>query len=99
MHRQQLRKKAPQPLSPGAIDRPIDRPSGVPISYLKTRIRGSQLLNPARILALIELSRRLHQAYRQAYDKQAAEWLLPQKPQAVSLTGDRLSEYKLAERK
>lgn len=32
----------------------------------------------SRILAFLELSRRLHQAYRFAYDKQAAEWLLPQ---------------------
>mgnify|MGYP003288520115 CR=1 FL=1 len=47
-------------------------------SYLQTRVRASRLLNAVRILALLELSRRLHQAYRQAYDKQAADWLLPQ---------------------
>ena len=46
--------------------------------YLKTRIRASRLQNAARLLAIIELSQRLHQAYEQAYDKEAAEWLLPQ---------------------
>lgn len=56
------------------------RSSGPTRSYLQTRIRGQRLLNAARILALIELSRRLHQAYRYAYDKQAAGWLLPQEP-------------------
>jgi hypothetical protein len=48
-----------------------------PHSYLKTRIRGARLLNAARILALVELTRRLHQACEQAYDKQAADRLLP----------------------
>jgi len=42
-----------------------------------------RLINTARILALIELTRRLHQAYEHAYDKQAAEWLLPQNPGQV----------------
>jgi hypothetical protein len=76
MHPQQLRKKAQQPLSPGSIDRPSSRPT----SYLKTRIRGSRLQNAANILALVELTRRLHQAYAQAYDKQTADRLLPQNP-------------------
>jgi hypothetical protein len=49
-------------------------------SYLKTRIRGSRLVNAARILVLVELTQRLHQAYAQAYDKQAADRLLPQNP-------------------
>lgn len=49
-------------------------------SYLQTRVRVSRLYEAAFILAFIELSRRLHQAYAQAYDKQAAEWLLPQNP-------------------
>jgi|GEM_PF-5389369 len=53
---------------------------GHPTSYLKTRIRGSRLQNAARLLVLVELSRRLHQAYRFAYDKQAADQLLPQDP-------------------
>jgi hypothetical protein len=55
------------------------RSSGPTRSYLKTCIRGSRLQNAARILALIELTRRVHQAYEQAYDKQAADRLLPQK--------------------
>src|SRR5262249_41354101 len=54
------------------------RSSGRSRSYPKTRVRASRLQNAARILAFIELSRRLHQAYRQAYDKQAADRLLPQ---------------------
>jgi len=56
------------------------RSSGPSMSYLQTRIRASRLLNAARILAIIELTHRLHQAYRFAYDKQAADWLLPQNP-------------------
>ncbi|HYW73746.1 MAG TPA: hypothetical protein VE961_22170 [Pyrinomonadaceae bacterium] len=54
------------------------RSSGHARSYLQTRIRASRLQNAARILAFIELSRRLHQAYRQAYDKSASGQLLPQ---------------------
>src|SRR5207244_245656 len=54
------------------------RASGPTTSYLKTRVRASRLYEAAFILAFIELTRRLHQAYEQAYDKQAAEWLLPQ---------------------
>jgi hypothetical protein len=54
--------------------------SGHARSYLQTRVRASRLQNAARLLAFIELSRRLHQAYRQAYDKQAAGQLLPQNP-------------------
>ena len=63
-----------------AIARSVARPRAArpSRSYLQTRIRGQRLLNAARILAFIELSRRLHQAYRQAYDQQAAEWLIPQ---------------------
>src|SRR5215471_3608604 len=56
------------------------RSSGHARSYLQTRIRASRLQNAARILAFIELSRRLHQAYRQAYDKSASGQLLPQNP-------------------
>ncbi len=56
------------------------RPSGPSRSYLKTRVRGSRLLAAAHILAIVELSRRLHQAYAQAYDKQAADSVLPQNP-------------------
>ena len=52
--------------------------SGRSRTYLKTRVRGQRLQNAALILAFIELTQRLHQAYRQAYDKQTAEWLLPQ---------------------
>jgi hypothetical protein len=74
MHRQRLKKKAQQPSS-SSFTRCA---SGHSTSYLKTRIRGSRLLNAARILALVELTRRLHQAYRQAYDKQTSDWLLPQ---------------------
>jgi hypothetical protein len=74
MHPQQLRKKASQPISSRLTDR---APRGSPC-YLKTRIRGSRLLNAARLLVLIELTHRLHQAYRFVYDKQAADWLLPQ---------------------
>ena len=76
MHPQQLRKKASWPIPSCVPDRRSIRSN----SYLKTRIRGSRLRNAARILAVIELTQRLHQAYAQAYDKQAAEWLLPQNP-------------------
>jgi len=55
-----------------------------PHSYLKTRIRGSRLQNVVRILVLIELTQRLRQAYRFAYDKQAADRLLPQNPALVN---------------
>ena len=72
MHPQQLKKK-PRGLSPRA-----HRTAGDPKSYLKIRTRGSRLLNAARFLVLVKLSRRLHQAYAQAYDKQAADKLLPQ---------------------
>ena len=58
------------------------RATGPTRSYLKTRVRASRLLNAARILAIVELTRRLHQAYQHAYDKQAAEWLLPQNTSA-----------------
>jgi len=57
------------------------RASGPTMSYLKTRIRASRLYQAAFILAIVELTRRLHQAYRQAYDKHAADQLLPQNPQ------------------
>ncbi|MGH9970278.1 MAG: hypothetical protein ACREBG_21125 [Pyrinomonadaceae bacterium] len=56
------------------------RSSGPSRSYLQTRVRGSRLYEAARILAIVELSSRLHQAYRQAYDKQASDRLLPQNP-------------------
>ncbi|MCA1601986.1 MAG: hypothetical protein LC776_10220, partial [Acidobacteria bacterium] len=56
------------------------RASGPATSYLQTRVRASRLYEAAFILAIAELTRRLHQAYRQAYDKQAAEQLLPQNP-------------------
>src|SRR6266540_7387488 len=56
------------------------RASGRSRSYLQTRVRASRLYEAAFILAIFELTRRLHQAYEQAYDKQAAEWLLPQEP-------------------
>ena len=76
MHRQQLKKKASRPISSSVTNRlPRD-----PHSYLKTRIRGSRLLNAARLLVLVEITQRLHQAYRYAYDKQAADRLLPQNP-------------------
>lgn len=52
------------------------RASGPTRSYRQTRVRASRVLNAARILALIELTQRLHQAY----DKQAADQLLPQNP-------------------
>src|SRR5258708_32467290 len=54
------------------------RASGPTTSYLKTRVRVSRLYEAAFILAFIELSRRLHQAYEHAYDKQAVGWVLPQ---------------------
>jgi len=54
------------------------RASGPSRNYLKTRVRGQRLYEAAFILAIVELTRRLHQAYPQAYDKQAVEWLLPQ---------------------
>lgn len=50
------------------------------MSYLKTRIRASRLFEAAFILAIVELTRRLHQACEHAYDKQAAGWVLPQNP-------------------
>ncbi|MGH9966661.1 MAG: hypothetical protein ACREBG_02345 [Pyrinomonadaceae bacterium] len=55
------------------------RATGPTRSYLKTRVRASRLYEAAFILVLIELNRRLHQAYQQAYDKHAADRLLPQK--------------------
>ncbi|HEV8367497.1 MAG TPA: hypothetical protein VGQ39_06050 [Pyrinomonadaceae bacterium] len=76
MHPQQLKKKQQPPIS----SRIPDRMSSPSHSYLKTRIRGSRLVNAARILVLVELTQRLHQAYAQAYDKQAADRLLPQNP-------------------
>jgi hypothetical protein len=51
---------------------------GPTLSYLQTRVRASRLYQAAFILAIIELTRRLHQAYEHAYDKQAADWVLPQ---------------------
>ena len=65
-------------MNPAAKEK--SRASAQSRGYLKTRIRGQRLLNVARILALVELTKRLHQTYRFAYDKQAADWLLPQKP-------------------
>lgn len=56
------------------------RAPGPSPSYLKTRIMGSRLFAAAHILAIAELTRRLHQAYQHAYDKQAADRLLPQNP-------------------
>ena len=56
------------------------RASGPTLSYLKTRVRASRLYQAAFILAIAELTRRLHQAYQQAYDKHAVDWVLPQKP-------------------
>lgn len=76
MHPQQLKKKALRPIPLRNPDRISTRSN----SYLKTRIWGSRLQNAARILAIVELTQRLHQAYRQAYDKQTAGWLLPQNP-------------------
>jgi hypothetical protein len=81
MHPQQLKKKASRPLS----SRVIEHLPGRSTSYLKTRIRGSRLQNAARILVLVELTQRLHQAYRFAYDKQASDQLLPQNPESVDL--------------
>jgi hypothetical protein len=60
------------------------RSSGPSRSYPETRVRASRLLAAAHILAIVELSRRLHQACEHAYGKQAAEWLLPQKPSVGS---------------
>ena len=54
------------------------RASGPTLSYPKTRVRASRLSQAAFILAIVELTRRLHQAYGFAYDKQAADWVLPQ---------------------
>ena len=65
------------------------RSSGPSRSYLKTRIRASRLYEAAFILAIVELSRTLHQAYEQAYGKQAAEWLLPQNPTIPKGTPDK----------
>lgn len=61
------------------------RATGPTRSYLQTRVRASRLLAAARILAIIELTRRLHQAYEQAYDQQAADWVLPQNIVTVPL--------------
>jgi len=57
------------------------RATGPTPSYPKTRVRGSRLFEAAFILAIVELTRRLHQACEQAYDQQAADWLLPQNPE------------------
>ena len=76
MHPQQLKKRASRSISSRIPDRISTRPN----SYLKTRIRGSQLQNAARILVLVELTQTLHQAYRFAYDKHASDQLLPQNP-------------------
>ena len=89
MHPQQLKKRAPRPIPSRIPERTSTRSN----SYLKTRIRGSRLQNAARILAFIELSRRLHQAYRQAYDKQAADWLLPQNTTPGTIQDLRKSIY------
>jgi hypothetical protein len=86
MHPQQLKKKAARPLS----SRATHRTSGRSTSYLKTRIRGSRLRNAARILVLVELTQRLHQACEHAYDKQAADRLLPQNP--TPLTQDQINK-------
>ena len=88
MHPQQLRRKAKRRPS-SSFTRRASSPS---ISYLKTRIRGSRLLNAARLLVLIELTHRLHQAYRFAYDKQAADWLLPQNPTPEQRAADRAGQ-------
>jgi len=77
MHQQQLKKKAQRLHSSSLTNRSFQRST----SYLKTRIRGSRLQNAARILVLVELIQRLHQAYRFAYDKQASDRLLPQNTQ------------------
>ena len=61
------------------------RATGPPPSYPKTRVRGSRLYEAAFILAIIELTRRLHPAYEQAYDKHAVGSVLPQKPAPVEL--------------
>jgi hypothetical protein len=60
------------------------RSSGSSRSYLQTRVRASRLYEAASILAIFELTRRLHQAYEQAYDKRAADWLLPQNTMALA---------------
>ncbi|MCA1837228.1 MAG: hypothetical protein LC674_00075, partial [Actinobacteria bacterium] len=65
------------------------RASGPSRSYPKTRVRASRLYEAAFILAFIELSRRLHQAYEQAYDKQAADKVLPQNPSEPQGTFDK----------
>lgn len=56
------------------------RASGPTMSYLKTRVRASRLYEAAFILAIAELTRRLHQAYQQAYDETVVGSVLPQKP-------------------
>ncbi len=76
MHRQQPRKKASRPISWSVSNRTPGRST----RYLQTRIRGPRLPNAARILVIVELTHRLHQAYADAYDKQAADRLLPQNP-------------------
>jgi len=58
MHPQQLKKKAHRGNSSSFTRRTF----GSSNSYLKTRIRGPRLLNPARVLLLLELTQRLHQA-------------------------------------
>lgn len=73
------------------------RSSGPTRSYRQTRIRGSRLLNAARLLSLIELSRRLQQAYEHVYDQQAADWLLPQNPVPTSPPARTPFENKLNE--
>ena len=67
------------------------RAPGPTMSYLQTRVRASRLYEAAFILAIAELTRRLHQACEQAYDKQAADWLLPQNPanQGPTIEDDR----------
>jgi hypothetical protein len=62
------------------------RASGPTLSYPKTRVRGSRLLEAAFILAIAELTRRLHLAYQHAYDKQAAGKVLPQNPGTVTVS-------------
>ena len=61
------------------------RATGPPPSYPKTRVRGSRLYEAAFILAIIELTRRLHPAYEQAYDKHAVGSVLPQNPDAPAI--------------
>lgn len=68
------------------------RASGPSCSYLQTRVRASRLLSAARILLFIELSRRLHQAHRFAYDKQAADQLLPQQTEKDGIPPAQLSK-------